>query len=527
MFTNSFFSNYSLFKINRVSLSNETIIDEYRIGLSHIFITANGKYLVEDPPISDAELNSLRETLEYLLFKVRAVNINDDSNFEKELRRLGIKNERSIYFLKREIFGFGALDPLVKDPKVEDVQVPSPDVPARVVHSDYDKLVTNVVLDEKEINLYAEKFAYRSGKSISAFKPLLSIRTSDTTRVTLTYKKEVGLKGSSITIRKFPERPWSMTRLLVNNTIDPWIAAWSMLLIEHKKAILVYGGMGCGKTSLINALANCINERATIITVEDTPEIRLAHPYWIPLITRESLTIDEKGNIDMFMLVKHALRMSGDYLVVGEVRGEEGKIWAQAIMTGHGGLTTFHAESHTTAIERLLSEPIKVDIGSLSALHALVGVKKYVMIKEDERGVPRKVFLRRVSDFFDFEISLERKRARFHSVAKFNSQDDSFKRIDEEGLLKLPTSKIIMEERGWDEKKLLTEIELRYKFFSRLKKEAETNEDLLDYRTVTQLIWKFYENPKSFETGNEEHQEGLTERLGEEEVGIEIGEINE
>jgi flagellar protein FlaI len=524
---NSFFLNNSIFKLSRVSLSNTTVIDEYKVGLSHIFITHDGRYLVEDPPMSEAELASLRETLEYLLFKIKAIDVLDESRFENELKRLGIKDEKTIYILKREIYGFGILDPLVRDPKVEDIQIPSPGIPARVIHSDYDRLITNIVLNENETNLYVEKLAYKSGKSISSFKPLLSIRSSDTTRVTLTYRKEIGHKGSSITIRKFPERPWSITRIMINNTIDPWIAAWAMLLIEHKKAILVFGGMGCGKTSLINALANCINERATIITVEDTPEIRLAHPYWIPLVTRESLTLDEKGSIDMFTLVKHALRMSGDYIIVGEVRGEEGKIWAQAIMTGHGGLTTFHAESHTTAIERLLAEPIKVDIGSLSALHTIIGIKKYVMIKEDERGVPRKVFLRRVSEVFDFEISLEKKRAKFYRVVKFDSQSDKFNRIGDEYILKLPSSRIIMEERGWDEKRFLEELELRYKFFVKLLEKSKSDESLLDYRTVTQLVWKFYENPKQFELQKINTEGSKDEKLTIEEKGIEIVQENE
>jgi flagellar protein FlaI len=526
---NSFFlNNYSIFKLSRASLSNATVIDEYKVGLSHIFITHDGRYLVEDPPMSESEILSLREMLEYLLFKIKAVDILDEDRFENELKRLGINNERAIYILKREIFGFGILDPLVKDPKVEDIQIPSPNVPARVVHSDYDKLITNIVLNENEVNLYVEKLAHKSGKSISSFKPLLSIRSSDTTRVTLTYRKEIGHKGSSITIRKFPERPWSITRILVNNTIDPWIAAWAMLLIEHKKAILVYGGMGCGKTSLINSLANCINERATIITVEDTPEIRLAHPYWIPLVTRESLTLDEKGSIDMFTLVKHALRMSGDYLIVGEVRGEEGKIWAQAIMTGHGGLTTFHAESHTTAIERLLAPPINVDIGSLSSLHSIIGIKKYVMIKEDERGVPRKLFLRRVSDLFDFEISLEKKKAKFFKIVKFDSQNDKFNKIADEHITKLPSARIIMEERGWDEKKFLEELNLRYRFFIKLLEKSKEDENLLDYKYVTQIIWKFYENPKQFDLQRISVKEDEEKsQLQIEEKGIEITEENE
>ncbi len=522
-----FFSNNLLFKVNRSSLAKEIVIDEYKVGLSHIFITASGKYLVEDPPITEREISALTETLEYLLFKIDSVETNDANDFEEKLRKLGIKDDKVLYYLKREIFGFGALDPLVKDPKVEDIQIPSPDVPARVIHSDYDKLITNIVLKEEEIDLYVEKFIYKSGKNISTYRPLLSARGSETTRITVTYKREIGHKGSSITIRKFPENPWSITRLLVNNTIDPWIAALAMMLIENRKAIMVLGLMGSGKTSLINALANLIHERATIITVEDTPELRLAHPYWIPLVTRESLTIDEKGSIDMFTLVKHALRMSGDYLIVGEVRGEEGRIWAQAIMTGHGGITSFHAENHITAIERLISDPIRVDTGSLSSLHCLMGIKKYVMIKEDERGVPRKVFLRRVSDIYDLEISLEKKKVRFHKITNFDSLEDKFHTISSEELLKIPSVRMIMEEKGIDEKKFLEEFNLRYTLFMDLKERIKTDQSLLDYKIITQLIWKFYENPKQFKLREIKVENENKEQLITEEKSIEINEEDE
>ncbi len=523
-----FFSNNLnlFFKINRASLAKETIIDEYKVGLSHIFITSDGKYIVEDPPISEKELYSLTETLEYLLFKIDSINISESKSFEEKLRVMGIVNDRVIYYLKREIFGFGALDPLIKDPKVEDIQIPGPNIPARVIHSDYDKLVTNVILNEREADLYVEKLIYKSGKSISSFKPLLSIRGSETTRITVTYKREIGHKGSSITIRKFPENPWSITRLLANNTIDPWIAALAMMLIENRKAILVIGTMGSGKTSLINALANLIHERATIITVEDTPELRLAHPYWIPLVTRESLTIDEKGGIDMFTLVKHALRMSGDYLIVGEVRGEEGRIWAQAIMTGHGGITSFHAETHTTAVERLISDPINIDIGGLASLHSIIGIKKYSMIKEDERGVARKVFLRRISDIYNLEVSFEKKRVKFYRINRFNSVEDKYEKINNDDLLKLSSIKKIIEEKGWDEKKFLEELDLRYKFFTKIKEKIGENEDILDYKVITQLIWKFYENPKQFKLEEIKVEENEGKHV-EEEKEIEIKEVNE
>jgi flagellar protein FlaI len=405
---------------------------------------------------------------------------------------------------------------------VEDIQIPAPNVPARIIHSDYDKLISNIVLDENELNNYVEKLVYKSGKNISAFRPLLSIRSSDTTRLTVTYKKEIGHKGSSITIRKFPENPWSITRLIVKNTLDPMMAAWLMQLIENKKAILIIGGMGCGKTSLINGLCNCINERATIITVEDTPELRLAHPYWIPLITRESLTLDEKGSIDMFTLVKHALRMSGDYLIVGEVRGEEGRIWAQAIMTGHGGITSFHAETHNVAVERLINEPINVDVGSLASLHSIVNIKKYVLIKEDERGVPRKVFVRRIAGIYDLEVQLERKKVKFYKMFSYDSIKDSFNVPKLETIVKLPTAKLIMEEKGWDEKMFINDLITKHKFFLKLKEKSLIDEKFLDYRFVTQLIWKFYENPKQFnlEEIKEEEKEGKEIEIEEEGVGV-------
>jgi len=521
---NNFFSfNPFLFKINRASISNSIVIDQYKVGYSYIYITSDGRYIIEDPIITQSEIQALNNILEYLLYKLHTIEITDENKFEEAIKKMGIKNDKLIYFLKREIFGFGVLDPAVKDSKVEDIQIPAPNVPARIIHSDYDKLISNIVLDENELNNYVEKLVYKSGKNISAFRPLLSIRSSDTTRLTVTYKKEVGHKGSSITIRKFPENPWSITRLIVKNTLDPMMAAWLMQLIENKKAILIIGGMGCGKTSLINGLCNCINERATIITVEDTPELRLAHPYWIPLITRESLTLDEKGSIDMFTLVKHALRMSGDYLIVGEVRGEEGRIWAQAIMTGHGGITSFHAETHNVAIERLINEPINVDIGSLASLHSIVNIKKYVLIKEDERGIPRKVFVRRIAGIYDLEVQLEKKKVKFYKMFSYDSLKDSFNVPKLENIVRLPTAKLIMEEKGWDEKMFIDDLIMKYKFFLKLKEKSLIEEKFLDYRFVTQLIWKFYENPKQFklEEIKEEEKEGKEIEVEE---GISVGE---
>ncbi len=505
-----------LFKLTHANLADLLIIDHYPVGYSTVFITSDGRYLIDDPKITEQELNLMLNVLEKLIFKEPLIYLNEE-NIEEKFIKYGIKDRKLMYLLKREIFGFGALEPIIKDPKIEDIQIPAPHVPARVIHSDYDRLITNLSFSEKEMDVYVERLAYKSEKSISTYRPLLSARGSETTRITVTYKREIGHKGSSITIRKFPENPWSITRLLVNNTIDPWIAALAMMLIENRKAIMVLGLMGSGKTSLINALANLIHERATIITVEDTPELRLAHPYWIPLVTRESLTIDEKGSIDMFTLVKHALRMSGDYLIVGEVRGEEGRIWAQAIMTGHGGITSFHAENHITAISRLVVEPINVDPSTLAALHSLVQLRKFPLEKDGKR-----IFVRRLAVLYDFEISLGGKKARFYRVARYIPPADDYTKIGNEDLLKLPSVKLIIEERSIDEKKFLKDFDLRLRFFTKLKQKSREDITLLDYRIVTQLIWKFYSNPAQFDLDEVKVEEGLTEPIREETYELEL-----
>jgi flagellar protein FlaI len=215
--------------------------------------------------------------------------------------------------------------------------------------------------------------------------------------------------------------------------------------------------------------------------------------------------------------------MSGDYLIVGEVRGEEGRIWAQAIMTGHGGITSFHAETHNVAVERLINEPINVDVGSLASLHSIVNIKKYVLIKEDERGVPRKVFVRRIAGIYDLEVQLEKKKVKFYKMFSYDSLKDSFNVPKLENIVRLPTAKLIMEEKGWDEKMFINDLIMKYKFFLKLKEKSLIEEKFLDYRFVTQLIWKFYENPKQFklEEIKEEEKEGKEIEVEE---GVSVGE---
>ncbi len=473
---------------------NEAVLDKYNIGLSNIFITTDGKYLVHDPPITDFELKEISEKASDLIFLLP----DDIVLCEDRLRQIineFFNDEKYTYLLMRELIGYSALYPAVKDPYVEDIQVSGPSIPARIMHSIYGPLISNIVFDEVELDRLVERLVHISGKSISIYQPMLSVRLPDGHRLTVTYKKEVGYKGSSITIRKFPEKPWSITMLLEKNTINPLAAAWLMLLIERRKALLVVGTMGTGKTSLINALTNMIPERATIITIEDTPELKLAHPYWIPLITRESYSLDERGAVDMFRLVKHALRMSADYIIIGEIRGEEAKIWANALLSGHGGLTSFHAESATSSIQRLISDPLNVEPGSLMALRNIIVIRRLV-VKRKEDGLERKLYLRRIVDIYDLEIN--GRSVILHRLFHYNVRKDKLENIPLNKLLNTLTARMIMDEIGWSREELLENLILRAKFIEYLRRETELHNELYDYRTVTQMFWKFYEDPNQF-----------------------------
>ncbi len=481
------------------------ILDSYTVGQSKIYITVDGRYLVEDPQLSLSDREKLREAATKIVYMLPAMPSIEAEGFLKILEELGIDDEKLAYLLEREVRGYGVLDPIMKDPHIEDVQVPAPGVPAKVVHTDFGVLVTNIVFTEEELDNYVEKLVHKCGKAVSLYNPFMSLRLPEGHRLTVTYRREVSYRGSSLTIRKFPEKPWSITKLMLKGTVTPSMAAWLMLLIEFKKALLIVGGVGTGKTSLINALCNLIPERRTIVTIEDTAELRLAHSTWIPLVTREPVTLDQRGEITMFKLVKHALRMSPDYIVVGEVRGEEGRIWAQAMLTGHGGLTSFHSESPRAAIERLTADPIRVDKGCLTALHGMVFMKR-VQLRECDRK-----WARRILGVYDLEYNPSLDKARFYKLFTYNFEADFQVPADVEVFVKTPTAQLIMEESGWDEDRLLGELSLREKFLNKLKALSQRDPEYQEYQRVAHIVWQFYERTPSlklegksfFEAGEE------------------------
>ncbi|MEM3366370.1 MAG: type II/IV secretion system ATPase subunit [Candidatus Methanomethyliaceae archaeon] len=475
-------------RTSQVNLSRVKVIESYSVGMSTIYITRDYEYLVHDPPLTTEEQSRLKELASKLLFLMPSSVVVDETKFDEYLVKAGLRDRRYAYFLKRDILGYGLLDPLIHDGRVEDIVVASSKNPVSCIHSDYGTMPTNISFCEDELDRYIEKLVYASGKSISLYKPIVSLRLPDGSRLSASYKKEVSPSGSNFIIRKFPEKPWSITSLMLLNTIPPEMVAWLMILQEYKKALLVCGAMGTGKTSLINAICNLIPERSVIVTIEDTPELRLVHPNRISLVVRESTTLEDRGEIGMFALVKEALRMSADYIIVGEVRGEEGRIWAQAIMTGHGGITSLHAESPDAALERLVSPPILVERGALRSLAGIVFVGK-TTIRSNDQIVQR----RRAMNFYDLGNDFELK-----PLFGYDPDRDAFS-FSEESILQSRGAERIITETGISRKRLLEMYLKRVKFLGELKNIAKVRPEFREYGTVTKVIWAFQSSPSGLD----------------------------
>ena len=284
------------------------------------------------------------------------------------------------YYVLRDLVGYDILDPILADRKhLEDLIIPrpgiEPKVAARILDRVYMLTVSGAKLEEPYLNRLIEKLVTLSGGMVSMLNPLASRMLPHHHRLTVSYAREVSVNGPIIVVRMFPE-PWNILRLLSVRGIHPLMAAVLGATIMLKKSIIVAGVMGSGKTSMLNSLISFIPKDSTIVTIEDTPELILPHCYWIRHVTREAIGGEERGAITMFDLMKHALRESADYVIIGEVRGAEGRIWAQAIATGHGGLTTFHAETADTVLARLHADPINVELSLLMALHGIVMMRK-------------------------------------------------------------------------------------------------------------------------------------------------------
>ena len=428
-------------------------------------VTTGGyMYLVDELRLNEEEIgiyNTLMDTLQFEL-KVPRSEVDPKAYFETSAKAIidkyrismgRMKNvawSKILYYVERDMVGFGPLDPLMRDPAIEDISVNGVGKPVYVFHSKFESMPTNIVFErEQDLNDLIVRLVHISGKHISTAFPLVDATLPGRHRLMATYMKEVTPSGSTLTIRKFRSDPVTIVDMLNYGTLNSEIAAYLWFMMENRLSAIVVGATAAGKTTLLNALVSMIRPGSKIVTIEEVQELNLAVENWVPMISRPSygLSTEKIGEVSLFDLVKASLRMRPDVLVVGEVRGEEAYVLFQAISTGHGGLCTIHAEDVRSALKRLTSKPMDVAPSYIPFLDLAVVVRRVVLPGGDKLRFGRRIIS--VDEIIDVDNQVK--------VFEWNAAKDVFESHLEESV-KL---KKIAEFKGVTVKDLLQEIERR------------------------------------------------------------------
>jgi pilus assembly protein CpaF len=261
------------------------------------------------------------------------------------------ERERLVNDVQHELFGLGPLEPLLKDPTISDILVNAHNT---IYIERRGKIeATNVRFkDDEHLMRVIERIVSSVGRRIDESSPMVDARLQDGSRVNAIIPP-LSIDGPVLSIRRFGADPLKMAALVENKALTKDIADMLQMVVHARLNILISGGTGAGKTTLLNALSAFIPENERIVTIEDSAELQLQQPHVVRLETRPP-NIEGKGEVTQRDLVRNALRMRPDRIVIGEVRGGEAIDMLQAMNTGHdGSLTTVHANTPRDALSRL------------------------------------------------------------------------------------------------------------------------------------------------------------------------------
>jgi len=353
--------------------------------------------------------------------------------------------EKLLYYLKRDFIGYERIDAIKHDINVEDISCDGYNSPVFVYHSDYEQIISNVYHGETELDDFVVKLAQRSGKGISKRRPQVDATLPDGSRAQLTLGKEVSDHGTNYTIRQFKDVPFTPVDLINWKTFSLEEMAYLWLAIENNKSLIFAGGTASGKTTSLNAVSLFIPSNSKIVSIEDTREVELPQRNWVASVTRPSFSDDEQGEVDEFDLLEAALRQRPEYIVMGEIRGEEGRTLFQVMSTGHTTLTTFHADSVGEVLKRFTTEPINVSKTMFTALD-LVSIQTQTRV--EGRKVRRNKNLTEIN-FYDAEND----EINVQDVYQWQAETDEFLRMSDSNTLEE-----IRFDRGWTRETLDEEL---------------------------------------------------------------------
>ncbi len=385
---------------------------------------------------------------------------------------------RIVYYLIRNFLGNERINSLMLDPNIEDISCDGIGIPVFMYHNEYRNIKTNIIFEEDELNSLVIKLCQKSGKHISISEPMVDATLPDGSRLQATLGKEITTRGSSFTIRKFRGDPITPIDLINYNTCNVEMMVYYWLTIENGNCAIFAGGTASGKTSLLNSVSLFIPPLSKVVSIEDTRELTLHHENWIAGVTRKSLATGNTGEISMYDLLRSALRQRPEYILVGEIRGEEALTLFQAISTGHATYSTMHAGDVQTVVNRLDSPPLNVPHVMLQSLDIL-SIQKQTFV--DEKRV------RRTQSLVEFTgIDTKTGYIRINELYKWDPLTDTFVRNGESYALET-----IMLNRGWDKKKLSFELDTRQQILEYL-----LEKNMRDYISISLVVQAYSANPE-------------------------------
>lgn len=446
-------------------------------------------YKVLEPKLSNGEEELLKEIKNHL-YETIAVSFASVTEPDKFLREkvealvedlpVEISPERMdkiMYYVRRDFIGYGKLDPIIRDKTAEDISADGPGIPLYVYHRKYGSIETNVQFDKPELDAMIYKLAQRAGRHISMAKPLLDASLPSKDRLQLSIGSEVTTRGSTFTIRKFKEIPITPIELIDYGTFSVEMIAYLWMAVENGSNILISGGTASGKTTVLNAISMFIPPESKIVSIEDTREINLMHQNWIPAVTREA---EEGGrSIEMFDLLRTALRQRPEYILVGEVRGKEAYTLFQAMATGHITLSTVHADSADAVVKRLTKPPIDVPLMLLDSLD-IIPIQRSVKVKNKR--------VRRCTQIMEVTgVDFDSETLKTNELFSWRPDEFVFKKESN-------VFAEIMDKLNIGEKELSGEFSRRVRIMEWMRKRGMT-----DFQSLSKIIFEYSINPEAVE----------------------------
>lgn len=444
------------------------------------------KLIVKEVPkkrsiITDEELKEVLHELidELLIVDEKAVEVvTDEKKKQKKIEKIrvtSLQKSNIEYFILKNLVGGGPLECFMRDPYLEDIHIVTGEK-IHLIHKVFGMIKTNVEISKEQGHAFARQLSEKMDAPVSEGQPIVDGVLPDGSRGNIVYSDAISIKGPSMTIRRFTETPISVTQLIKWGTMSSGIAAYLWICLQYGRSFFICGGTACGKTTTMNAIIPFIPPDKKIYTAEATPEMQVPHTVWQRLLTKT--TGPEEGQVDLFDLLKAALRSRPEYIIPGEVRGAEGSIVFQAMQTGHPCMSTFHAGNVTQFVQRFTGDPINVPKTFMDNLDFVV-----IQLAIDRNGK----LIRRVTSIDE----IEGYNREVDGIMARNAFD--WDPIEDAHRFKANRNSYILEERiakfaGYsDTSEIYYEYDKRKHILDRM-----VEEDIMDYYEVVQFIWGYY-----------------------------------